>query len=142
MSTVVRREKSRMPRLLDWLEAEWPFGPGARLFEQEHEIRCEESVADGEVIVRAELAGFDPDHDIEVTVRDGMLRIAAERRDKRSEHSYSEFFYGRLVRTMTLPPGADEAAVTACYQDGILEVTVPVPAGHTEARKVPVARPD
>jgi len=107
-----------------------------------HEIRCEESVTDGSVVVRAELAGFDPDRDIDVTVRDGILRIAAERRDERSEHSYSEFFYGKLVRTMTLPPGADEAAVTATYHDGILEVTVPVPPGRSEPRRVPVSRAD
>ena len=140
MSTLIRWEKGRLPHLLDWLGVDWPIAAASRLFEQEHEIRCEESVDDGRVVVRAELAGLDPDRDIDITVRGGVLRIAAERRDERSEHSWSEFFYGKLVRTMILPPGADEAAVTASYHDGILEVTVPLPQPAGDARKVSVAR--
>lgn len=141
MSTVVRQQgRNPVPRLLDWIEAEWPFGAGGRLFEHEHEIRCEEYVEDGMVVVRAELAGFDPEKDVEVSVRDGLLRIAASRRDARKEHSYSEFFYGKLIRTMTLPPGADEAAVTASYHDGILEIVVPVPQGRAEPRRIPISR--
>ncbi len=140
MPTVVRREKSRVPRLLDWLEAEWPFSVGTRLFEQEHEIRCEEYVDGGVIVVRAELPGFDPEEDIDITIKDGVLRIAAERHEERKEHSYSEFFYGKLVRAMTLPPAVDEKAVTASYHDGILEVTVPLPESENDARRIPVAR--
>jgi HSP20 family protein len=140
MTSPVRQGMNRVPRLLERLEAEWPFGAGGRPAHPEHELRCEQYVEDGRVVVRAELAGFDPDRDVEVTVRDGTLRIAAARRDERREHSYSEFFYGRLVRTMTLPPGADQDAVTASYHDGILEVVVPVQRGRAEPRRVPITR--
>ena len=142
MPTLVHREKFRVPRLLEWLETEWPFGVGMRWLEQEHEIRCEEYVDGGVIVVRAELPGFDPEKDIDITIRDGVLRIAAERHEERKEHSYSEFFYGTLVRSMVLPAGADESAVTASYHDGILEVTVPLPEPDGDARRIPVARTD
>jgi HSP20 family molecular chaperone IbpA len=40
--------------------------------------------------------------------------------------STSEFSYGSFVRSVTLPPGADEDSIKAAYDKGILTVTVPV----------------
>jgi HSP20 family protein len=63
---------------------------------------------------------------VELTVDNGVLTIKAERREERKESGRSEFRYGAFTRSVTLPAGADEDAVTALYNDGILEVRVPI----------------
>jgi HSP20 family protein len=141
-------------RWLDWLGHEFPqfpqlpqfpLFPGLRLEDANRLMRCEEFVEEGRFVLRAELPGIDVDKDVEVTVNDGVLRIQAHRREERKDRHRSEFFYGELARTLALPKGVDETAVTASYRDGILEVSVPLPkqseasAGTT---KIPVARAD
>ncbi|MFZ0157937.1 MAG: Hsp20/alpha crystallin family protein [Kineosporiaceae bacterium] len=138
-TTQVER-RGRTPRLFDWLESEFSLLPGLRPFEFERFIRCEEFVEDGSYVVRAQLPGVDPDKDVEVTVADGVLTIHAERRETRKDAHRSEFFYGELTRTLRLPKGADESAVTATYRDGILEVTVAVKPEEAAAKKVPIER--
>jgi HSP20 family protein len=129
---------------------EWPDVPEMvrRLFETDVEkgwLRVEEFVDEGALVVRAELPGIDPDKDVEITVSDGVLTIRAERQERtetKEKESYrSEFRYGSFSRTVALPAGASEADVTATYNDGVLEVRVPlgeVPA--PEAKKIPVTR--
>ncbi len=134
---MVRR--GRTPRLLDWLDGEFSLFPGLKPFEFEHIIRCEEFVEDGRYVVRAQLPGIDPDKDVEVTVADGALTIHAERRETHKDQHRSEFVYGELTRTVRLPKGADENAVTATYRDGILEVTVAITPEEAQAKKVPIA---
>jgi HSP20 family protein len=121
--------------LVDW--PSWSVVGG------EPEIKVEELMDDGQLVVRAELPGIDPEHDVEITVADRMLTIRAERRhEERTDEAdgfRSEFRYGSFTRSMMLPVGASDADVTASYHDGILEVRVPV-ATNPEARKVTVAR--
>ena len=73
-----------------------------------------------------------------------MLHIRAERRqeaktEEKGRHR-SEFHYGAFSRVVSLPAGATQADVTATYQDGILEVRIPVDDGAAQATKVPVTR--
>ncbi len=107
-------------------------------------MRVEEFTEDGTFVVKAELAGLDPDKDVEVEVLEGTLRLRAERRHEKKidEDGYfrTEMRYGTFQRFIPLPPGATEDGVKATYKDGILEIRVPVvpealPAG---ARKIPV----
>jgi Hsp20/alpha crystallin family len=56
------------------------------------------------------------------SVDSGVLTVRAERREEKKEGGQSEFWYGSLTRSVTLPPGADEERVTASYCNGILEV--------------------
>lgn len=97
-------------------------------------MRVEQSVEDGTLIVRAELAGIDPDKDVEVSVADGTLTIEAHREEKmedRSDGGYrSEFHYGSMLRRISLPDGVAEADITAVYKDGILEVRLPMPSNE------------
>jgi HSP20 family molecular chaperone IbpA len=133
-----------MPRLFDWLEGEFPMFPsfpGFRWMERERAIRCEEYIEDGKYVLRAELPGIDPDKDVDVSVANGVLTVTAERREERKESHHSEFYYGTLHRSLTLPAGVDEGSVTATYRDGVLQVVVPFPAAEeTPARKVPIER--
>ena len=106
-------------------------------------LRVEELTDGDTLVVRAELPGIDPDKDVEISLHDGMLHIRAERRESteskdRGEYR-SEFRYGMLERTLPLPAGVTESEVKATYKDGILEVRLP---RSTEARSatVPVVR--
>ena len=136
MAKIVRREGSaRFPDLLDWLDTPWsallPFS-GAQTF------RVEDYLEDGNYVIRAEVPGVDPEKDIEITVEAGTLTIRAERREERQEAHRSEFRYGSFSRSVTLPRQADTEHITARYDQGILEVSVPVKEVSAEGRKIPV----
>jgi HSP20 family protein len=104
----------------------------------------EERREDGEIIVRFEMPGLDPDKDVEITVADGILRIRAEQREEaksEDETSYrSEYRYGSFARAVTLPPGAGEDAVKATYRDGVLEVRVPVDEATAASKRIPITK--
>ena len=127
MSMLSRRERggehptmfSRMDRLFDeWMRSlllRRPFGLGLDLPGQEL-IRVD-AFRDGDTqVVRAELAGIHPDKDVEITVKDGMLHIAAERRveTKAEEEGYMhpELRYGRFTRTLPLPDGDSKSTTS------------------------------
>ncbi|NNH69308.1 Hsp20/alpha crystallin family protein [Nocardia uniformis] len=93
---------------------------------------------DGKYVIRAEIPGIDPAEDVEVSVHDGRLTIKAERSEKHEEKGRSEFSYGSFVRTVSLPPGAQEDGIAAAYNRGILTVTVPMSASKSEAKRVEV----
>ncbi len=113
--------------------------------EPEGWLRVEEEREDGNLVIRAEMPGIDPDKDLDVSVSDHTLRISAKREerteDKKKDSYRSEFRYGEFQRSVPLPAGVDQSSVKAEYKDGILEVTVPWPAEHEPgATKVPIAR--
>ena len=80
------------------------------------------------VFVKAELPGMKKD-EIEISLHDGMLSIAGERKheeESKGGNSFrSERFFGRFHRTVSLPTTVDTAKVKAAYKDGILTVTLP-----------------
>ena len=107
-------------------------------------IRIEETQHDGDLVVRAELPGINPDKDVKVTLDGDMLTIHAERRDERHEEEggtrRTEFHYGTATRRLRVPSGTDPSAVKATYKDGILEVHVPMPKAEPTAREITVER--
>jgi HSP20 family molecular chaperone IbpA len=140
MNAVTRRSTvSPLTELFDWFESGWPMVADWRR-EGGHALRIEDRLEDDRYVVRAEIPGIDPDKDVEITVSDGVLTISAERREEISEKGRSEFHYGSLIRRVALPTGAVEDKVLARYQDGILEVTVPIETVQVEPRTIPVAR--
>ena len=121
MSALLHRDpRTIFPDLVDWFEE--PFVTLRPYLAQP--IRVEEYVEGDHYTVRAELAGIDPEKDVEVTVGSGFLTIRAQRSDKTEGKHRSEFRYGSLTRTLGLPPDADTDGVTAQYAAGILTVTV------------------
>jgi HSP20 family protein len=121
MSALLHRDpRTLFPDLVDWFEE--PFLTLRPYLTQP--IRVEEYVEGDRYMIRAELAGIDPEKDVEVTVGSGYLTIRAERSDKTEGKHRSEFRYGSFSRTMGLPANADEDAVTASYRDGILTISV------------------
>ena len=116
-----------------------PFEAGFGLFPfVPPEIRIEQVIEDGKYVVRAEIPGIDPDKEVEVTVEDGVLRIRAERTEEKRERTHSEFHYGRLVRALALPPGAQEESATARYAKGILEISFIVGEAKESAHRIPI----
>ena len=137
MPGIVRRERPMFGELFDWLEGEFP--PRFRPFAGGHAMRVEDYVEGGQYILRAELPGIDPAKDVEVTVRDGVLSVKAERREEKREGQRSEFRYGAFARTISLRAGAEENDVTATYKDGILEIRAGLKAEETaEAKQIRV----
>jgi len=51
------------------------------------------------------------------------LKIHVERTEEKRQKGHSEFHYGRLMRSMTLPPGVMVGSAAAKYADGILEIS-------------------
>ena len=120
---VPARLRAVFPDLADWLESPCT-GPPPFLTGQV--FRLEEAIRDNRHVIRAELPGLDPENDIEVTVDRRILTIRAERRQQDNEPYRSEFRYGSLARVVRLPARVGAADVTARYDKGVLEVSVPV----------------
>ena len=97
---------------------------------------------DGNLVVRAELPGIDPEKDVDITIQDGVLYIRGERRheDRTERDNYYRFesSYGSFQRAVALPQGVKEEDIQASYQNGILEVVVPHGAQLPEAKRIPV----
>ena len=117
------RFRAIFPDLADWLESPWTGPPP---FLTGHAFRLEEAIRDNRYVIRAELPGLDPENDIEVTVDSRNLTIRAERQQQDNGSYRSEFRYGSLARAVRLPAKVDAADVTARYDKGVLEVSVPV----------------
>jgi HSP20 family molecular chaperone IbpA len=101
----------------------------------------EDEMKDGSYEVRAEIPGVDPAKDVDITVRDGVLTIKAERTEKKESAGRSEFSYGSFMRAVTLPPGAEEDAIKASYDKGILTVSVPVTTVAAAEKHVAIESP-
>jgi HSP20 family protein len=98
---------------------------------------------DAKLTVEAHLPGF-ADADIDIDVESGALVIRAEKHEKEEDkgkkyvvRESSSSYYRRVV----LPEQADEEAVQASFDDGVLRVTVPYKAVEAP-RKIPITKGD
>jgi len=86
---------------------------------------------DNQLVVCVDLPGMKKD-DIHVEITDDALVIQGERQHEFSStqegYQRSERNYGSFYRTVPLPDGIDPEQMRASFQDGVLKVTVPVPA--------------
>ncbi|WP_276272230.1 Hsp20/alpha crystallin family protein [Haloarcula litorea] len=83
---------------------------------------------DDEFVLSVEMPGFDVE-DIDVSWDDGVLNIAAERRDEQRSQRRT---YHRRFR---FPKRVDDEAIAASYTNGILEIRLPVERGATARGK-------
>jgi HSP20 family protein len=119
------------PEVVRLLEGGWPFG-------DHHAARIEDYREDGRYVLRVELPGMDPEKDIQIQVRGVELSIVADRTVEKHEKTHSEFSYGKFARTVRLPAGALPDEISATYEAGILEVSVPVKPETDSARQIEV----
>lgn len=96
-----------------------------------------------QLIARVDLPGMQK-NDVLVEVTDGHLVLSGERKKETKEEKDNvyreEREYGSFCRTIPLPKGVKAEGVKASFANGVLEVTVPLPAASTEAngRKIPI----
>jgi HSP20 family protein len=93
-------------------------------------LRVEEYREGDSMVVKAEVPGIDPNKDVDITLTGDELRINV-RHEEKSEHKgkrgyRSEFRYGTFSRSVALPGAVKEDDIRASYNDGILEVRIPV----------------
>jgi HSP20 family protein len=96
---------------------------------------------DGKFVVSAELPGLD-DEDVTVTIRDDAIVIEGERRveDEESDGGIqrTELRYGQFYREIPLPDGANADQARAEFNDGVLQITVPVVQEQRNERQIPI----
>ncbi len=82
----------------------------------------------GNVVVKAGLPGIDP-KDIELDIKDDLLKIEAKTEDKKQEkgkgYYRKELSYGYYKRTVSLPVEVIGEKADAVYEEGILKVVIP-----------------
>lgn len=94
---------------------------------------------DGRLVVRAELAGVDP-KGVDVSFAHRTLTIKGQRPAPEvpaDDRIFGEILYGTFERSVTLPEGLDTEHITARWQEGILEISIPV-AKALQPRKVQI----
>ena len=86
------------------------------------------SETEGEYLIKAEVPEVRKE-DVSVTVQDGVLTLAGERRqEQRGEHEKVhriERFYGSFARRFALPENANEQGISAECRDGVILIRIP-----------------
>jgi HSP20 family protein len=146
---LLRDMTSQFERMFDegtWPTFRWPasftktitdelaFKPAIDVFEK-----------NGRLVTKIDLPGMKKE-DVKVEVGDGYLAISGERKseleEKKDAFYRCEREYGHFYRAVPLPEGAKPEDVTATFNEGVLEVSVPVPAQtKAEARRVEIQTP-
>ncbi|GFE59727.1 Hsp20/alpha crystallin family protein [Geobacter sp. AOG2] len=82
----------------------------------------------GNIVVKADLPGLTKD-DITVKLVDNTLEISGEKKTEEKidtrDYLKLERGYGKFSRTLRLPEGLDAEHVTAKFNDGVLEISIP-----------------
>jgi HSP20 family protein len=146
---LLRKMTAELDRTFDepfWPSFKWPafrgfalpdavaWSPKVDLFEK-----------DGRLFTRIDLPGVKRE-DIKVEVTDGHLALSGERTNEKEEKKdnvyRTEREYGSFHRVVPLPEGVTLEDVKATFADGVLEVSVPVPARpEAKVRKVEIQEP-
>ena len=101
----------------------------------------EVSERDGNFVVRAELPGLKPE-DVKLEIENDALALQGERKIEREEDKggvhRTEIRYGHFYRSIPLPEGANVEQARARFDNGVLEVTVPVPEEKSQRKQIPI----
>ena len=100
---------------------------------------------DNRLITRVDLPGLKKE-DVKVEVTEGHLALSGERKQEIEEKTdtfyRSEREYGSFCRTVPLPEGVKIEDIKATFADGVLEVSVPLPAlVEAKVRTVAIEEP-
>jgi HSP20 family protein len=134
--SLVRRMMEDMDRMLEG------FGGAAfRGLPQLWSPPIETFERDGRFVLRAELPGLSPD-DVRVEVQDDALILEGERKSEFEAEEKgawrSERAYGRFSRTIPLPDGAQADKAEARFENGVLEVSIPVQEDSNRRRRIEI----
>jgi HSP20 family protein len=107
---------------------DWFGGNGLSASEETAAYPVDVREEDGQIIIDAEMPGFEKD-EVDVTLERGVLNISAEhkeeneKKEKGKTHLH-ERRYRRIQRTFSLPAAVDESHVDAKLKDGVLHLTL------------------
>jgi HSP20 family protein len=92
-------------------------------------------------VLRADLPGMTQD-DVKIELEDSVLTVSGERKaehEDRQEGFYRvERAFGNFSRSLTLPKGVNADAVTASFDNGVLEIRIPKPE-ESKPRRISIA---
>ena len=136
------RPTSMMRRMLDDMERVFEsdfFADVGRAPESAFTPRVDVRQRDDKLVVSVDLPGVTQDR-VEISAQDDCLIIEAERPrpSEEGELWQSERSYGRFRRVITLPEGVDTDNVVARFENGVLEISLPLPPSQT-ARRIPIS---
>lgn len=96
---------------------------------------------DNNLVISADLPGLNKE-DVKIEATDEGLVIQGERKreeEKRERGLYrSERSYGRFYRLIPLPDEAKIEDAKAQFNNGVLEITIPVPESQRKMRQIPI----
>jgi HSP20 family protein len=133
--SMLRDMTSELDRMFEdttWPTFRWPFVGSKPLFEgATFTPAIDVFEKNNRLITRVDLPGLKKE-EVKVEVTDGHLAISGERKseveDKKDDFYRCERHYGSFYRAVTLPEGVKLDDVKATFVDGVLEVSVPLPA--------------
>ena len=86
------------------------------------------SETEAEYLIKADLPEVRKE-DVSITVQDGVLTLAGERKQEKREESEKlhrvERVYGSFARRFALPENADEQGIRAESRDGVILIHIP-----------------
>ena len=90
--------------------------------------------------VRMGLPGIEP-KDVHVELNHNMLTVTGERtvKEEDADRHVSEIGYGRFERTFTVPDNVDAEQVSAEFDNGMLELKLPVAEQTRNRRQIEIA---
>jgi HSP20 family protein len=92
-------------------------------------------------VLRADLPGMTQE-DVNIELEDSTLTVSGERKseheDKQEGYYRVERAFGSFSRSLTLPKGINGDAVTASFENGVLEIRVPKPE-ERKPRRIDIA---
>jgi len=115
---------------MERLFGSWPAFPEKEeaLLPTEWAPRVDITETEKEFVIKAELPEVKKE-EVKVTVENGVLSIAGERKiekeEKGKKYHRVERAYGRFERSFTLPEGMEPKKVTSEFKDGMLTVHLP-----------------
>ncbi|MFW8588311.1 Hsp20/alpha crystallin family protein [Rhizobium beringeri] len=88
--------------------------------------KIEVSETEREIRVTADIPGMD-ENDVELLLDNGVLTIRGEKRaeNEDKDRQFSERFYGRFERRLSLNSEVEEDKIAASFRNGVLTVTLP-----------------
>jgi HSP20 family protein len=142
--TLLRQMTSELDRIFDdWPSFRWPsFRPAALREASAWMPKLDVFEKNRRLVTRVDLPGMKKE-DVSVEVTDGHLALSGERKreteEKKDDFYRSEREYGSFYRLVPLPEGVKLEDVKATFADGVLEVSIPLPARpEAKVRKVQI----
>ena len=144
-SDLLRQMATELDYMFDepWTLFRWPSAdvasPDAPIWAPKIDVITK----DNNLVTRVDLPGVVKE-DVVVELQDGFLTLSGERKRETKQDKGNvyreEREYGCFSRTVPLPKGVKADDIKATFNNGVLEVTIPLPtaASAAAARKIPV----